>query len=96
MKNHRVPMTVTSSVSFDREMFAFMEERRRQLRIDRSQYLRELIERDYELCHRAPPSGIAKATNSDGKRNGITLFPKKPGASQATLEIVNKLREEAS
>ena len=94
MKNNRAATTVTSSVSFDKVMFEFMEERRRQLRIDRSQYLRELIEKDYELCHNTPPPGIGAASNHDGKRNGITLFPKKPGATRATLEIVNKLREE--
>lgn len=96
MKNHRAVTTVTSSVSFDKEMFAYMEERRRQLRIDRSQYLRELIEKDYELCRNAPPPGIGDAPRNENKRNGVALFPRKPGATQATLEIVNRLREEAS
>ena len=96
MKNNRVVTTVTSSVSFDKEMFAFMEERRQQLRLDRSQFLRELIEQEYERCRNAPLPGLGGPASNDNKRNGVALFPKKLGATSATLEIVNQLREETA
>ena len=40
-------------------------------------------------------SGLLSA-EVGGERNGIPLFPVRPGAGVATLELVNRLRDEAT
>lgn len=93
--NNRVTTTATS-VSFDKVMFEFMEQDRRELRLDRSQYLRELLEQRYQhKFHKSPPLPDEPAV-SGGLRNGIPLFPKSPGGGSASLDVVKRLREDAS
>jgi hypothetical protein len=92
--NNRATTTATS-VSFDKVMFQFMEQDRRELRLDRSQYLRELLEQRYQQkFHKSPPS-TDKPGSLGGLRNGIPLFPKSPGGGSASLEDVRRLREAA-
>jgi hypothetical protein len=93
--NNRPVTTETRSVSFDRVMFEFMEQDRQELRLDRSQYLRELIERRYEQKHHKAAPAIAEDGRATATRNGIPLFPKTQGAGKATLSLVKRLRDEA-
>lgn len=95
MANNRRPVTTeTRSVSFDKVMFDFMEQDRRELRLDRSQYLRELIEtRFQQKYHKTPPA--AGEVQIGKTRNGVPLFPRGTKAGSATLELVKQLREDA-
>ena len=85
--------TVTRSVSFDQEMFDFMESDRRELRLDRSQYLRERLEERREAKQTGTSTGSDTDHDTKPTRNGLPLFPSKPRAGKATLKLVNELRE---
>jgi hypothetical protein len=95
MRSSKRPVTTeTRSISFDKVMFDFMEQDRRTLRLDRSQYLRELLEARYQQkYHKAPPAGDAETAMPT--RNGIPLFPIRKKAGAATLELVKELRDDA-
>jgi hypothetical protein len=93
--NNRVVTTTTSSVSFDKVMFEFMEQDRRELRLDRSQYLRELLEQRYQQKYHKSPLSPGAPEASSGARNGVPLFPKSPGARSASLDLVKRLLEDA-
>lgn len=86
--------TISRSISFDIPMFEFAEQQRKAKRLDRSQYMREVMQREYQhvLGTTAPALGDSTSPATP-KRNGIALFPAKAGASSATLEVVNRLRD---
>ena len=75
-------------------MFEFMEQDRRELRLDRSQYLRELLEQRYQQKHHKAPPTPGASVSAAGTRNGVPLFPKTPGAGRASLDLVKRLRED--
>lgn len=86
--------TETRSVSFDKVMFDFMEQDRRDLRLDRSQYLRELLEARYQQKHhKSPPASATGAASQT--RNGVPLFPVGKNSGRATLDLVKQLRDDA-
>jgi hypothetical protein len=85
--------TVTRSVSFDQEMFDFMESDRQELRLDRSQYLRERLEERREAKQTVVSTKSGGAGNAKPTRNGLPLFPFRPRTGKATLKLVNELRE---
>src|SRR5882724_11509049 len=94
--NNRLVTTTTSSVSFDKVMFEFMEQDRRELRLDRSQYLRELLEQRYQQKHHKAPPTPGEPGLQAGTKNGVPLFPQVPGAGKASLEVVKRLQEDAT
>jgi hypothetical protein len=92
--NRRVRQTTTTSVSFDREMFEFMEQQRHLVRLDRSQYLRELLEKEYHQVH--GKAAVAALPPQATTRNGVPLLTVVASARRVTTKMVKQLEEELS
>ncbi len=58
--------TLTRSISFDTEVFDLMEKERTRLRLDRSQYIRQILERELGLVE--DPAGDGNPAKKAAKR----------------------------